>query len=277
MKIGYGTYGMQKLDVFEVLPRLRDIGYEAVELQVGDDWCTAPHKLDTAARGKLTEALKAQDFPPPVLMAGLAVCARGGERPAMLERFDEACILARDLNFADAPAVIVSTLGGLNDDWETEKGWICESLLELSQRLATHNVILGIEPHAGQIFDTPEKAAWVMQQTDHPCLKLNFDISHFHVLDIDMHHSIDLCAPYAAATHIKDGRMVDGKVQYQLPGDGSLDLAAYFKAVATAGLTVPITVEVTGQIWSRPDYDPWPAAESCFQALDRARQEAGLT
>ena len=36
LKLGYGTYGMHGLDVFEAVPRLRDIGYEAVEICVRD-------------------------------------------------------------------------------------------------------------------------------------------------------------------------------------------------------------------------------------------------
>lgn len=275
MEIGYGTYGMQSLDIFEILPRIREIGYEAVEINVGDDWPTAPHKLDAGARRRLVDALKTEGFPPPVLMAGMPVCARGEARPPMLERLDAVCALVRDLNFGDGPAVIVTTLGGVRDSWEEEKQWICDGLLELAERTARDNVILGIEPHVGHIFDTPEKSAWVMEQTGHAYLKLNFDISHFHVLGIDLQHSVDLCAPYAAATHIKDGRMVEGKVQFLLPGEGDLDLTAFTVAAAAAGMKVPITVEVSGQLWKAPDYDPWQAAEFSYRALDRARREAG--
>ena len=62
--------------------------------------------------------------------------------------------------------------------------------------------------------------------------------------------------------------MVDGKVRFALPGDDQLDLAAYLRAVRAAGLDVPITAEVSGQIWGRPDYDPWPVARRCFANLD---------
>ena len=110
-----------------------------------------------------------------------------------------------------------------------------------------------------------------MKQTNHNNVKVNFDISHFYVDGFDLQTSVDLCAPYTVSTHIKDGHRVDGKVQYQLPGEGTLDLIAYFKAVAAAGITVPITVEITGQIWKLPDYDPWSVAEQCFKALDDAR------
>lgn len=274
MKIGFGTYGMQSLDIFDILPRIKKIGYEAVEINVGDEWPTAPHKLDSETRKRLVEALKTEEFPPPVLMIGLPICVRGETRPAMLKKLDAISTLAQNLNFREDPAVIVSTLGGVQDSWDKEKNWICESLLELADRTARTNVILGIEPHVGHIFDTPEKAVWVMEQTGHPYLKLNFDISHFHVLDIDLQHSVDLCAPFTAATHIKDGQIIDEKVQFLLPGQGDLDLTTYIHAVAIAGINVPITVEISAQLWKASDYNPWQAAESSFQALDQARNNA---
>ena len=58
MKIGYGTYGMQTENIFHILPRLRDIGYEAVEINAGDDWPTAPHKLDAGSREALAKTTR---------------------------------------------------------------------------------------------------------------------------------------------------------------------------------------------------------------------------
>ena len=276
MKIGYGTYAMPMVDIFKALPRLRHIGYEAVEINIGDDWPTAPHKLRAADRDHLVHALQKEDFPPPVTMCLLPVCTQGEEREAVFKKFDAACELTHDLNFGDTPTPIVSTPGGIRGDWEENKQQLRDSLLFIADKAAQHNVIFAIEPHAGQMLDTPEKVAWLMQQTQHDHLKINFDISHYHVIDIDLQHSVDLSAPYTVSTHIKDGFIKDGKVNYQLPGDGTLDLVAYFKAVSAAGITCPITVEVTAQIWRQENYDPWAAAESSFQALNKAKKEAGV-
>jgi len=275
MKLGYGTYAMQGLNIFEALPRLREIGYEAIEISTGDDWHTAPHKLDSASREKLVKTLRDLGFESPVTMALLPICTQGEERPAILEKFDAACVLAKDLNYSDGPGILVSTLGGIKGNWDDVKNTMADLLVELGDRAAKHNVILATEPHAGQLVDTPQKVDWIMKKTNHSHVKVNFDMSHFHVDGIDLQSSVDLCAPYTVSTHIKDGRRVDGKVQYQLPGEGTLDLVEYFKLCAAAGITVPITVEVTGQIWKMPDYDPWPVAKQCFKALDEAQQKAG--
>ena len=276
MKIGYGTYGMQTENIFHILPRLRDIGYEAVEINAGDDWPTAPHKLDAGSREALAKTIEDLGFESPVAMALLPICTQGDERPAILEKFDAACILARDLAHGNAPGILVSTLGGLTGAWNAVKHTYCEQLAELGDRAAAHNVILAVEPHAGHPLDTPHKVNWLMRHTDRDHVKVNFDISHFHVDHFDLQTSVDLCAPYTVSTHIKDGHRAHGKVRYQLPGEGNLDLVAYFKAMAAAGIAVPITVEVTAQIWKSPNYDPWPVAERCFNALDSARREAGI-
>ncbi len=276
MKIGYGTYGMQTENIFDALPRLRRIGYEALEINTGDDWQTAPHKLDAASREALAKTIEDLGFESPVTMALLPICTQGDERPDILKKFDAACILARDLARRDARGILVSTLGGLTGAWDAVKHIFCDQLIELGDRAARHNVILAAEPHAGHQLDTPHKVDWLMRQTDHDNVKVNFDMSHFHVDGFDLETSVDLCAPYTVSTHIKDGHRVAGAVRYLLPGEGSLDLVAYFKAVAAAGIAVPITVEVTAQIWKLPDYDPWRVSERCFKALDDARRKAGV-
>ena len=209
MKLGYSTYAMQRLDIFEALPRTRSIGYDALEIAVGDDWPTAPRKLDAAARQKLVNLLKGLGFPPPALFGPVPTCAQGDARQAMLGHFVEICTLARDLNFGSEPAVVTSTLSGRQLDWDTEKETVAKDLLELADLAAGANTILAIEPHVGGAFETPKKAAWLMQQTHHSHLRLNFDYSHFFVQGMDLQHCVDLCLPYAAHIHVKDGTMTN--------------------------------------------------------------------
>ena len=118
-------------------------------------------------------------------------------------------------------------------------------------------------------FNTPEKAVWLMENTRHDHLKLNFDISHFVAQGIDMQRSIDLCVPYAVHTHIKDGYTEDGSVHYLLPGDGEMDLVDYMVSVKEAGLAVPVYVEVSRQLSERPGFDPWADGRVLFPQVGR--------
>ena len=274
MKLGYSTYAMKDLDVFEVLPRLRSIGYEAMEICARDGWQTAADRFDATQRRRLVDSLKQMDFPSPPLMDSLSVCAEGDERDAMLDRAHATFALARDLNFGDGPLPVTTTVGSPEPSWETGRETIRDGFLELADLAAEYNVVVAAEAHAGATFDTPDKAVWLMNQTRHEHLKLNFDISHFVAQGIDLHHSVALCVPHAVHTHIKDGYTVDGRVQFQLPGEGDMDLTEYMSAVQEAGLAVPVYVEVSRMLSELPGYDPWRAAEFCYQALDRARQAA---
>ncbi len=272
--IGFSTYATQRVDVFEALPKIRAIGYDAVEIAVGDAWPTAPGKLDRNARRKLAGTLRDLGFPPPALFGPVATCVRGSDRRAMRTRFIQNCILAAELNHGDSHSIVTTTVSGPLSDWEADREAVAADLVELADIAAEHHVILAVEPHVGAFFDTPEKAAWLMNHTRLPNLKIHFDHSHFHVQGIDLKRAADLCLPHTVHIHVKDGYMTDGAVTFLLPGQGSLDLVAYFQTLLDAGSEVPVSAEVSAMIWNRPDYDPWHAAESCYRALDDARRQA---
>jgi sugar phosphate isomerase/epimerase len=268
---------MKDLDVFEVLPRIRDLGYTAMEICVRSGWSTSPERFGDGPRQRLVSVFQDLGFPPPPLMDDLPICAEPVNRPEMLERADRTFRMASDLNFDDQPAVVTTTLGHPEPDWDDGRRAIRDAFLEVADLAAIYDVIVAAEPHAGGEFDTPEKAEWLMGNTSHDHLKLNFDISHFVAQGIDLKHSVDICVPYAVHTHVKDGYMDNGNVRYQLPGDGDLDLVAYMEAISNAGLAVPVYVEVSRQLSELADYDAWATAELCFKSLDRARREAEST
>lgn len=273
MKIAYSTYGLQPVDPLEAVKRVKEIGYEGLELNIGNDWPTAPEKLNASARSRLTEAYQEVGFPSPVLMSSLGLCAEGENVDQKIDALSEACTLATDLNFDTSLAVVTTTLGGHSASWDDGKEGVAKQLVRYASVAADHGATIAVEPHVGHEFDSPEKAVWLVEAVDRESVKLNFDHSHFHVLGMELQRSVELCAPYSVHTHIKDGTMVDGKVQFELPGEGSLDLVAYLRALKSAGLDVPITVEVSAQIWKRDDYDAWDAAERCFGYLDDSRSQ----
>ncbi|MCY3764710.1 MAG: sugar phosphate isomerase/epimerase [Gemmatimonadetes bacterium] len=272
--IGFSTYATQKVDVFDALPRIRAIGYDAIEIAIGDAWPTAPHKLNRNTRRRLAETLRDLGFPPPALFGPVSTCARDSDRQVMRAGFVRNCILAEDLNFGGNPAIITTTVSGPLTNWNTDREAVAADLMELADLAAEHHVILAVEPHVGAILDTPEKAAWLMENTGHSNLKIHFDHSHFHVQGIDLRHAADLCLPDTVHIHIKDGYMNDGTVTFLLPGEGSLDLNEYFKTLLDAGTEVPVGAEVSAMIWSRTGYDPWQAADFCYRALASAREQA---
>jgi inosose dehydratase len=275
MKLAYSTYALQTVDPFEAVGRVCSIGYEGMELNVGDDWPTAPFRVDADARQRLRDAYSAAGFPAPVLMNLIGLCGKGEDTAAKERSLAATCELAADLDFDGGLRVVTTTLGANDGDWDACRDRVAGALIPYAKIAEDYGVTLAIEAHVGQELDSPEKAVWLVETVGRPSVRLNFDHSHFHVLGMGLRHCAQLCAPYSVHTHIKDGAMVDGNVQFQLPGDGSLDLVDYFRVVRDVGIDLPITAEVSGQIWKRDDYDPWATAQRCFDLMRDARDGAG--
>jgi sugar phosphate isomerase/epimerase len=274
MKLAYSTYALQTEDPFEAIGRVRSIGYEGMELNVGGDWPTAPEKLDGDARQRLRDAYRAAGFPAPVLMNLIGLCGRDEDTTAKQLTLANTCKLASDLDFDGGLRVVTTTLGRNGGDWDACRDHVAEALVPYAMIAEDHGVTLAIEAHVGQELDSPEKAVWLVERVGRASVRLNFDHSHFHVLNMDLRHCAELCTPYAVHTHIKDGAMVDGKVQFELPGEGTLDLVDYFRVLADVGLDLPITAEVSGQFWKRDDFDPWATAQRCYDLMSKARAAA---
>ncbi len=265
---------MKGVDIFEALPRLQSMGYEAMEVCARDGWQTEADSFSPQDRNRLAALLRRMDFPAPPVMESLDVCAAGQERTAMLRRAEASFALAGDLNDGGGLSVVTTTVGDPDPGWDAGRWQVRDGFLELADLAGRYGVIVAAESHAGSHFDTPEKAVWLMDNTRHDHLKLNFDVSHFVAQGIDVRHSVELCTPHAVHTHVKDGYTRDGAVCYQLPGEGRMDLTGYVSAVKEAGLAVPVYVEVSRQVSERPGFDTWKTAQFCYNALNKARTEA---
>lgn len=274
MILAYGTYGMPEIPVWEALPRLAALGYEGVELCAGERWPTAPHRLDAGDRHRLKRLLADLGLQLPALMLFLNLLAPEGKALQEQERtFREACALARDLSTGALP-VITTGLGSSDLGWDEAFPLIVERTRRFGGMAAAEGCRLAIEPHVGALLDSPERTIALMEQVHSPSLGINFDISHFDVAGYPRAETIRALVPYAIHTHVKDGRMVDGKVRFLLPGEGEFDYPAYLREMAEAGWTGAVTVEISGQIFNRPGYDPWEAARFSLETLRRARKAA---
>ena len=275
-KLGYSTYALKMVDPFEAIQLIKDTGYEALEVCLSEDCLTSPLRFSPAQQTDLRKLCEDLGFPSPILFANIDVCASHSDRMMMIDLTKQKFEMAHRLHFDDSPIMVTTTLGHSAPPWESEKEEIRDAFLRLADMAAENDVVVAIEAHAGSDFETPEKAVWMMEQTKHSNLKLDLDISHFVVEGCEMVRSVNLCAPYAAMVHIKDGEKKNGKVQYCLPGDGGIDVTGFLDALRANGLEdMPVFAEVSVQQSSRIDYDPKGVAEFCFIALDKARKELG--
>ena len=91
---------------------------------------------------------------------------------------------------------------------------------------------------------------------------------------MDMEQTMKLLLPKTKFIHVKDSSGEPAKFQFLLPGEGRTDYVKYFRLLQKHGWSGPVCVEVSGQIFNKPGFDPIDAAKKCFDALSAALKKA---
>jgi sugar phosphate isomerase/epimerase len=139
-------------------------------------------------------------------------------------------------------------------------------------------VILALECHVTTALDTPEHIREVIQTVDSPWVRANFDPVNllgdfskvWHNADAMRHMWQTLGACYAKSAHIKDVVTDPDFVVHiseAAPGDGFLDLDAYFEVVSQLGEDTAVIVE----------HLPADQAVAAITYVKRAAEERGFT
>ncbi len=104
----------------------------------------------------------------------------------------------------------------------------------------------------------------------HVEMALNAGYSHFELQGIDLEESMAALLPRTKFIHVKDVAGTAAKFQFLLPGQGRTDYRKYFSLLRKFRYTGPVCVEVSGQIFNQPGYDPVAAARTSHAALSKA-------
>lgn len=273
LPIGFSLYGMKTLPVAEALTVCSEIGYECVELAVMADWPCAPEKLSADARRDIRRQLNDHHLELAALMENLPLGVDGDKHHDNLDRFKRAFDLSRDLTPNQTP-LIETILGGSPDKWAMLKGKFVERLGDWAAVAAEHKAIITIKAHVAGALHLPQDAAELVRTIDSPALQLAFDQSHFQLRDVPMADAWKAMAERTRFVHVKDGRGKPGAFQFLLHGDGSIDYVELFRLLKSSRFSGPVVVEVSGQLSSKPDYDPIAAAKKCWPVLRDARVAA---
>ena len=183
--------------------------------------------------------------------------------------------LARDLG-AEHPVVALG-IGGRSGQWEDVKGRIVDQLGDYGRLAREEGFLVAAEAHCGAAVDRSERALWAIESAGSPAVRLHFDIVHFYLAGEDETGAVERLLPITGHTHVTDARRhADGGFDLLLLGQGDLDAAAYVKAMAAGGWQGFLTLEVSGRIWGRDDYDAESAARISYDSMTRAFDEAGV-
>ena len=273
--LGFSLYGMKTLPVEQALRVCAEIGFHDIELALNPGYATEPKLLSPAQRQELRALVSSLGLRLSALMDNLSLTTDEKAHAANLERIKAAAALAHELA-PDAPPLLETVMGGKPAEWDKVKAQMAERLADWGRAAAAGKMTLCIKPHVSGAAHLPEHALWLLDQVKNPAVKLAYDFSHYQLRGLDLGKTLDALLPHSAFIHVKDAIGDAGKFQFALPGEGTIDYADYFRRLKAANWSGSICVEVSGQVFGKPGYDPIAAAKKCHAALAPAFRAAGL-
>ncbi|MFA6545300.1 MAG: sugar phosphate isomerase/epimerase [Limisphaerales bacterium] len=273
--LGFSLYGMKTLPVEQALRVCAETGFHDVEFALNPGYPTEPKLLSPAQRKGLRTQLGSLRLRLAALMDNLSLTADDAAHAANLERIKAAAELAHDLA-PDAPPVLETVMGGKPAEWDDVKTRMAARLADWGRAAAAGRITLCIKPHVGGAAHLPGHALWLLDQVKSPAVKLAYDFSHYQLRGLELGKTLDALLPHTAFIHVKDALGDAAKFQFALPGEGTIDYADYFRRLKAANWSGSVCVEVSGQVFGKPGYDPVAAAKKSHAALAPAFRAAGF-
>ncbi len=274
ISLGFSLYGMKTLSLSDALKACAEIGYANVELALNAGFPTEPKVFTAEARKEAVQQLAALKLDLPCLMVNLSLTADDKAHALALQSITDAAQVARDMNAAQPP-IMETVCGGKPATWEQQKSGMVERLKSWAETAEKAKTAIAIKAHVGSAVNSPERLLWLLEQVKSPAIQVAYDYSHFELQGIDMEESMKLLLPRTKFIHVKDSTGEPSKFQFLLPGEGRTDYVKYFTALKKHGYQGPVVVEVSGQIFSKPGYDPVAAAKKSYEVLAGALAKVG--
>ncbi|MFM7773886.1 MAG: sugar phosphate isomerase/epimerase family protein, partial [Candidatus Kapaibacterium sp.] len=155
----------------------------------------------------------------------------------------------------DTP-ILETVLGGSPAKWQEQKGGMVDRLRGWAAAAERAKTVIALKAHVSSAVNSPDRLLWLLDEVKSPALQLAYDYSHFEVQGIDMAESMKLLLPRTRFIHVKDSQGDAAKFKFLLPGGGRTDYVQYFSFLKQHGYVGPVCVEVSGQVFSVPNYDP---------------------
>ena len=267
--LGFSLYGMKTIPLDVALKTCAEIGYSHVELALNAGYPTEPKVFGTEARKAAASQMDALKLSLPCLMINISLTADDKAHSEALKLIATAGQMAHEM-FPAAPPLLETVLGGKPATWETQKAGMLERLFDWAAAAEKAKVQIAVKAHVGSAVNSPERLLWLLDQVKSPSIVAAYDFSHFELQGIDMEASMAALLPRTKFIHVKDSMGEVGKFQFMLPGEGRTDYSKYFALLRKFKYTGPVCVEVSGQVFNKPGYDPIAAAKSSYAELSKA-------
>jgi sugar phosphate isomerase/epimerase len=274
--LGFSLYGMRSLALAEALKACASVGYDCVELPVMSEWPADSAKFSGDARREFLAQMNDLGLRLAAVMENLPALGDETQHAANLQRLKRACVLAVELKQADKMPLVETILGGKAGEFEVVKNRLVSRLKEWAKIAEEAKVTVAVKAHISNAVQRPEQLIWLLEQVASPYLKVAYDYSHFQLQELRLAETMAELLPQSAFIHVKDTEHSQGKRGFLLPGEGTINYRQYFRLLAANDYRGDVVVEVSGQVSSKPGYDPLVAARKCYNHLAPAMRGAAI-
>lgn len=115
-------------------------------------------------------------------------------------------------------------------------------LRDVCPRAQDAGFVLAVEPEPGTVVHGTADMRRLLDDVDHPALRVNLDVGHSFLTEPDVVADIAAWGPLIAGVHVEG--MPAGVHRHLVPGEGDLDLPAALRALQRAGYTRPLTIDL---------------------------------
>jgi sugar phosphate isomerase/epimerase len=276
LTLGFSTYGTKSLKTEAAIDLVSATGFDSIELTIWPDWDADPAVMKPARRRALRKRLADRGLRVTSLMEHLHIDDPKRTRAQRLQRIKLAAALAHDLNPVHPP-LLQTTIGG-GGKWAQKRDGYLQEITEWLKVADAEDLVIAVKPHRGGAFSRPREAAELIKRLGSPRrLRMCYDYSHYDFRDMTLEGTLKTSLPFVGHIAVKDVVRRDKKLRFVLPGQGGrIDYARLIGGFHAGGYRGDICVEISGQVWSQPGYDPVVAARSCYQHLAGAFARSGV-
>ena len=140
--------------------------------------------------------------------------------------------------------VIMST--GISFEAREDHPELYEQLITKTRLLCNtaeeNGVKIAIEVEPNQLFHNLKIFFDVVEKVKSPALKLNFDVGHIYLSEVDLFKAIDNCKDFIVYSHIDN--MCMGEHCHKLPWDGEIDLLSVYRKLKETCYDGPVSLDI---------------------------------
>ena len=235
IKLGVNSVLFQGHDLATAMRHVAWAGYDGIELSAIKGMCEHLELDNWRPQADTIKALAAENH-----LALLSMEVASLEEDRLTKAFEA----------GQAIGIPVINVGpGGKSDVEEDFQKQTDAIAKLADKAATYGVTLCCKAHVGgSIYNTPTTLR-AMDKIRSPAFGVDMDPSHIYRAGEDPAKALPAVLKRVRHIHVRDCKGKGpgpGEPRDQACGRGDIDLAGYFKAMATGGYDGPVGLEVIG-------------------------------